>query len=429
MLFRSSKEINNLQENSTPPIFTDSSLPVEPTGPAITGSDEIIDSTEDPSATSPKAVLLWAKEPPLEFDSFFSVSFPPAPQYFPGTNFFVPNEYVGYPSQHNKDSNYSANAVGVRRDNKVGFYDYDGNELMPCALSIPTRVIPQPNVMRDDNYICRLVDSESNRVISDDFRTLTNYYANHDIAFPQDTDAEVCVQNGKIGLWSWQDVFVEIDTSILPEHVMAKMLDDNGKIEAWCIIKNGTITDQRFPAQLHAISFINNKKFFGRRDYNDCGALFDIDTGQQLTDYIYTGLYGSSEGYSVLQIDNRYYVLVDEYGNEICDWKFDHISAVYEGKAYVELDGKIGILDVNKTARENVKYSEMEGAIGELTVLVNNLRIRKEANKDSASLGYVINGKTYPVFETSTSQSYTWYRIGLDKWVADNGSWIEYHKK
>lgn len=64
--------------------------------------------------------------------------------------------------------------------------------------------------------------------------------------------------------------------------------------------------------------------------------------------------------------------------------------------------------------------------IGTAKVKTNNLRIRRLPSTRSKIMGYVENGKTYKVYEIKKNQGYTWYRIGTEKWIADNGKWLTY---
>ena len=64
--------------------------------------------------------------------------------------------------------------------------------------------------------------------------------------------------------------------------------------------------------------------------------------------------------------------------------------------------------------------------IGTAKVKTNNLRIRRLPSTRSKIMGYVENGKTYKVYEIKKNQGYNWYRIGTEKWIADNGKWLTY---
>lgn len=73
--------------------------------------------------------------------------------------------------------------------------------------------------------------------------------------------------------------------------------------------------------------------------------------------------------------------------------------------------------------------SSANEVIGTVKVKVSNLNIRESASKSSESKGHAEEGKTYKVYEKKTEEGYTWYRIGKDKWIADNGEWVTYKEE
>ena len=67
-----------------------------------------------------------------------------------------------------------------------------------------------------------------------------------------------------------------------------------------------------------------------------------------------------------------------------------------------------------------------EPAIGSVKVLVDRLRVRSAAGTSSSVRSTVMNGETYPVYETKDAEGYTWYRIGVSQWIAGQQGWTEY---
>lgn len=66
--------------------------------------------------------------------------------------------------------------------------------------------------------------------------------------------------------------------------------------------------------------------------------------------------------------------------------------------------------------------------IGSAKIKVNGLRIRKDASLNSDKAGTAVYGKSYSVYDTKTADGYTWYQIGDNQWVADNGgNWLDYN--
>ena len=63
---------------------------------------------------------------------------------------------------------------------------------------------------------------------------------------------------------------------------------------------------------------------------------------------------------------------------------------------------------------------------GEVTVNVTNLRIRTAPTTASSFVGYAEEGKTYDVYGVTSADGYTWYQIGTNQYIADNGTWVTY---
>ena len=80
---------------------------------------------------------------------------------------------------------------------------------------------------------------------------------------------------------------------------------------------------------------------------------------------------------------------------------------------------------------EVLSESEIEALAsskGTVTVEVDRLNIRTSPTKDAPSLGKAENGKSYEVLEIKEAEGYTWYKIGDNQWIADDGTWLTYKK-
>ena len=68
---------------------------------------------------------------------------------------------------------------------------------------------------------------------------------------------------------------------------------------------------------------------------------------------------------------------------------------------------------------------------GTLTINAGNLRVRSEptTSNDKNILRIAEKGKTYTVTETKKTEGFTWYKIGENEWVADNGNgWVTFRE-
>lgn len=64
--------------------------------------------------------------------------------------------------------------------------------------------------------------------------------------------------------------------------------------------------------------------------------------------------------------------------------------------------------------------------IGKITILVNGLNIRSDASQEADAVGQAYYGEEYPVYEITEGGSLTWYRIDVDKWIGNGGSYLTY---
>lgn len=66
--------------------------------------------------------------------------------------------------------------------------------------------------------------------------------------------------------------------------------------------------------------------------------------------------------------------------------------------------------------------------IGKITLAktTTTLNIRKSYSTSSAIVGRAVAGKTYSVYQTKNNQGYSWYMIGDNQWIANNGKWCTY---
>ena len=87
--------------------------------------------------------------------------------------------------------------------------------------------------------------------------------------------------------------------------------------------------------------------------------------------------------------------------------------------------------DKSQDKKEESVTASQEGAFNEFSVLVTvptiNVRSNPDSKNDKNKVDKVHMGETYTVFEQTKDSDYTWYRIGKDKWIANDGTWcVEY---
>ena len=67
-------------------------------------------------------------------------------------------------------------------------------------------------------------------------------------------------------------------------------------------------------------------------------------------------------------------------------------------------------------------------ALGAGNVLVSNLNVRTLPGLNGDVADTLTEGDYITVYEITKADGYTWYRIGTDRWVADQGGWIDYYE-
>lgn len=123
------------------------------------------------------------------------------------------------------------------------------------------------------------------------------------------------------------------------------------------------------------------------------------------------------------------------------DWKYSNTMQLLERGDYV-----IELFFHSDTDYKNQQISEIvygnyahiftgyvedsvtgETPIGDLTVNVDYLHIRKGPSLNAEITGSFVNtGDFFEVFETAYSDDYIWYRIGMDIWIASDGTYVTY---
>ncbi len=199
---------------------------------------------------------------------------------------------------------------------------------------------------------------------------------------------------------------------------------------------NGFCSFSRTPPEY---SYEENKYVSGPK------AFLNMETGEQITDFIYDEVKWFENGYCPVQRDGKW-GFIDVTGKEVTDMIWDDVSALYEGKTYVGLDGTYGVLDLKGTLEADIPVTLKscypagvpEGRLlekgevpcdilGAAAVIVDDLNSRKKPGISGELLEPVKNGYVYPVYEIREADGYAWYRIDADRWIADqNGKWVKY---
>lgn len=83
--------------------------------------------------------------------------------------------------------------------------------------------------------------------------------------------------------------------------------------------------------------------------------------------------------------------------------------------------------DTEEEAKNNIREVKKDKIVlGGVSVNVDNLRIRKNPNTDAEIVGKTKKNDDYQVTSIVMDGTYTWYCIGEEQWIADDGTWLNY---
>lgn len=155
--------------------------------------------------------------------------------------------------------------------------------------------------------------------------------------------------------------------------------------------------------------------------------LVKASSGRPVSDACYEDILYYEDGYCPVR-QNGKWAFLNEAGAQVTDFLFEDVSYAAEGHAYVCIDGTWGLLDLTKmnasVSEAALTASRMQPA-GTLEILTETINVRRDAATESEITGQLPGGETVSYYETKQSGGYTWYRIGTDRWIADDGTWLK----
>ena len=84
---------------------------------------------------------------------------------------------------------------------------------------------------------------------------------------------------------------------------------------------------------------------------------------------------------------------------------------------------------LNDEALDQVSGGASLKVIGKAQVVTTNLNIRRDATTKSERLGMTNAPAQYDVYEIVQNEGYIWYRIDINKWIANDGTWVVFSAK
>lgn len=405
------------------------------------GKKEVSSSSAETDSPEQSTIILIARDLPIDdVESFLLES-------------DYQTDYLAMNSTE-QDSNpcgsgYEADAILTVKDGVYGFSDYNGNTLLtPQFTGVSFYAI------NDAKIIYGYWGSEYDSIIHVLSKDYTGYtqtdntldYSYVDKLYVSQNQIYFKTEEGNLEEQPEMHNRTALDSLYaLTKNTVLVPDEDNGT----ALLNNSGIVSQMKGYACAETSLANGYAFLSNTPYDDPYAseehgkyaLFNTSTGEQLTDFIYDDHGYMWNGLAPVEVDDKW-GFIDEEGNTVIECFFEDASSLHDGKAYVKYNHEWNILNITEslsagsiteeTYRNKIDSydSELEStSIGKVVVNVTDLNIRSSASTSGSLVGNAEEGKTYYVFETASDDSYTWYRIGEDQWIADDGSWLTYTEK
>ena len=321
----------------------------------------------------------WVKTPEMDIDSIKSLESEDINEYFVVDRAY--GEKEGYPQQWDPYSKYTSDAIVVTKGDKYGVFDFSGNELYSITLDIareagtakdPYLVPTAYDAIKAENDRIvngfvggKYTDDSTGYYFSDDFHSIIDYFnGGMDIGGYHNYFA---VHDGKVMLvntWYEKDCkYVDGSLSNKDGHERYVLPVLNGKakynysqadVSGWALVDRNNkiinITTYEPYRMKECVNGFMPVKVDGKVGFVNLGS------HGQLIASGYDDVKYFEDGYAPVKKGDKW-GFIDENGNEVSDFIFDEASPLYNGRSYVKINGKFGILDVGKTLQRKVSIT------------------------------------------------------------------------
>ena len=351
-------------------------------------TDSSADSTENETSEESNAVeeekgeVVWVLEPSIDFDYVSEIFI--GDSKAANSNYFVNRS--GYSTEIAESSQYRNDVIAVCKDGNYGVYDFDGNELISPQFK-ESPLVQGPYDYNpftwNGSVLCVYADDFIGTVSPDysvvepldyveggggDNPNLSNGYTYTPLTYKEgtlhskdmqgnETDVKIDLGAGEVALLSSDDSdcrFVAVDGAGNVVYKSDNWLFGNFKTR----IMNGyypVVSGSGFLWETN----ISNYSFYpsvpGPNDQYRI-AYAKESTGELITDYIYEATRFFNDGYAPVEKEGKW-GYINESGEEVTDFVFDDASALFNGKAYVAVNGYYGILDLVETLNSGAKIT------------------------------------------------------------------------
>ena len=346
------------------------------------------DQNQSSNGKSDDKKFIWIKEPgSMDVDGFDSLegasSFPEAgltevngysSSWNGEASVYTGEEYGDSTSPDGLGSGkYSENALIITKDKKKGIADYDGRIITNAEYENITDVPPY------GIYVVSEPEESGYQLVYHD-------YLGHDMVVRHNQEGvglspaienplgtvwisenRICMNGqSKVSLSEWADTYQAENPVIYPV-----INSDSGSLvsspDGFAVYEQGKIvnlpdglTPTYYPELYKNIQ--NTGKYVETSETYECFVngvvkcmdsngkihLWDYETGKLISDGSYDDATFYEDGYIGVKKNNKW-AFMDRDGNPVTDYVFDDVSALYNGRAYVKYQGKVGILDLKAT--------------------------------------------------------------------------------
>lgn len=463
--------IEEKKDDAEPAVLQEEPAPAEETVPAETAEEPV---------TGRNAVV-WVHEPNMRLDEISELVSDNLDDEFMTTT----KEFIGYPQEwdYTLKAPYYSNSIEVKKDGRYGISDYTGIYL--CEPFLPEYSetneygsVNRNGIMYRSDVGFYSVDYTKMTQV-DEYRKVPEYRVFHNDfkhtnpceepgGVGGDPGPAISNLNGKLVYAYGGEIYpAEDDPNAFDRHPIIRksliqMIDESGNVIGYSLYDEGFNHVADYPGaylrRYHLINYVNGFCAFSDRDNarsqngfyetDNYGklALYNMTTGEPVTEFIYDDVKWFEDGYCPVKKGSKW-AFIDETGTEVTDFIFDDVSGLYHGKTFVGINGVYGIMDLQATVESRIPVTletcygdavpeEKPAAevkndntpIGTALVKTDNLNSRAKPGTNGTKLVQVEKGTEYPVYEIAENEGYTWYRIGEGRWIADKGgSWVEYN--
>ena len=363
-------------------------------------------------------------------------------------------ELLGYPDEWEKqysDLNhidYTGNAIEVVAGNKSGVYDYYGRELYPVSISKPVLGPYSFDRTIVFTYLGYTVDGGAYRFFSNDFTSIGFRQPSTEYSWVLGEELRIKDWSLKIYLYMEMEYIIPERYTDYPRKEIYTLVPEYNDEDSFVgyVIMDGkyNLIERVMTDDLENVWIVNRMIRVKKAEKY---TFQSVETGEVVSDYIYDDAKNFMDGYAPVK-RNEKWGFIDMNGDEVTDIMFDDVSCLYQGNAYVSVDGVYGIINLVdllnkgyeitpetcKASPEMIKMAteakrNMLIPIGTAEVNIDNLNVRRlpSAKSDLAAPSRSIpKGRILDVYALKENEGYIWCQIDENMWIANSGEWVTY---